>query len=156
MRALRVVDGLAAVAAIALAVLMFGPWFSVARGATRSGWSSLGWAADVLIALAVLGGLAVFATIASARAPSVQVVSTVGATVAAGVSLIAVAVRVVSPPGLGLGASSPVIDVRARAYLALGVLAALALACWRSMADERTSSRGSVYVPPRPRPAPPP
>jgi hypothetical protein len=158
MRRLRVADWIVAVAAILLAVLMFAPWFGLSGSephAARSGWHAVGWAGDVVIGLAIVGALALWIQIASGRAPSVQIVTTVAATIAAAVGTIVAALTVLDPPDIGAAAPSRHVLVRFHGWASLTVLALLALACWRSMADERTTSRASIYAPPPPRPAPP-
>jgi drug/metabolite transporter (DMT)-like permease len=139
MRRVRPADWVAGLAAVVVAVLMSTPWFS-----GESGWSSCGWAGDVVVVLAIAGGLGIVFTIATDRAPSVQVITATGATVAAALATIITAIRVIGAAGTRFPAQGTVI-----------ALALLTVACWRSMADERTDSATSVYVPPAPRVAPP-
>jgi hypothetical protein len=158
MRRLRLADWIVAIAAILLAVLMFAPWFGLSGAGphvARSGWHAVGWAGDAVIGLAIVGGLAVWIEIASGRAPSVQIVTSVAVTIGAILGTIVAAITVLGPPDLGAAAPSRDVLVRFHGWASLGVLAVLAVACWRSMGDERTTSRASAYAPPAPRPAPP-
>jgi hypothetical protein len=139
MRRLRPADWIAGLAVIAVAVLTSLSW-----SGSGSGWSSLGWAGDVIVALAIAGGLGLWGTIAADRAPSVQVITAAGATVAAGLGTIVAVIDL-------LGSA----DARFPAYGATVSLALLTVACWRSMADERTDCAGLMYEPPKRRPAPP-
>jgi hypothetical protein len=139
MRRLRPADWLVGLAGVALAVTTFAAWFGPV-----SGWSTLGWAADVLVALALLGAAGTVVTIAGDRSPSAQILTVTGATIAAAVATIVVALEVLGAAG-----------ARLAAYGAVVAAALLTAACWRSMADERTDSATSVYAPPQRRPAPP-
>ncbi len=139
MRRLRAADWIVGLAAVVVAVLTSLPWF---QGA--SGWSSLGWAGDIVVALAVVASLGSCATIAADRAPSVQVITATGATVASAVATFVAGFQVIGASG-----------VRGTGYATVASLALLTVACWRSMGDERTDSATSVYTPPPARPAPP-
>jgi hypothetical protein len=136
---LRPADWVCGLGAIALGVMLLAAWLG-----SRSGWASVGWAGDVVVGLAVAGGLGICLTVALDRAPSVQVMTATGATVIAGVATIVVATEVIGPA-----------DVRVAAYCGLVSTALLTVACWRSMADERTDAATSAYAPPPARSAPP-
>ena len=67
MRRMRVGEWIALAGAVALLVLMFFDWFSLSTAdgqhvvlldGSLSGWSTLGWFMDVLVAVAIFGGLA--------------------------------------------------------------------------------------------------
>ncbi len=141
MARLRPADWAAGVLAVALAVAMFLPF----EGADRaSGWAAVGWAGDVIVALAIAGGAATWLTIARSREVAVQIVTVTGATVAAAVAAI---VTVIEAIGATEGCYGRWV-VGAAAVL-------LTVACWRSMGDERTDAATSAYTPPPARPAPP-
>jgi hypothetical protein len=138
-RRLRPADWICGLGGLGFAGLLFAPWLGSATG-----WSALGWAGDVVAVLAIAGGAGIWLTIVADRAPSVQVITATGATVAAALVTIVAAIEVI-------GAT----DVRGAAYGGVAVAAVLAVACWRSMADERTDPGLSAYAPPPARPAPP-
>jgi len=141
MARLRPADWAAGVLSIALAVVMFLPF----EGADRaSGWSSVGWLADLLVVLAIAGGAATWLTIALGRSVAVQIVVVTGATVAAGIVTI---VALIEAIGADEGCYGR--------WVVVAVAAALTVACWRSMGDERTDVATSAYTPPPARPAPP-
>jgi hypothetical protein len=141
MRRLRPADWAAGLLAIVVGVGMSLPFQGVDRA---SGWASVGWAGVVVVVLAIIGGAGIWLTIALGRAPSVQVITATGATVAAAVAAI---VTVIEAAGAGDGCYGRWV-VAAAALL-------LAVASWRSMADERTDVADSAYAPPPARPAPP-
>jgi len=138
---LRPFDWAAGVLAVALAVAMFLPF----QGADRaSGWSSVGWAGVIVVALATAGGAATWLTIALGRSVSVQIITATGASVAAGIATIVVVIEAISADDGCYGS-----------WVVSLIAVLLTVACWRSMGDERTDAATSVYTPPPPRPAPP-
>ena len=140
---------LAGAGAVALLVSLFLDWVGPVG---ESGWSSLGWLTLAAAIVAVLAAAWLVATIASAR----PVTEVIGASVTAAVvgpiaaAVIAVRVAVVQP-----GADA-VTTMQAGAYVGLAGVVAVAVGAWWSLADERTDAPESAYVPPAPRPAPPP
>jgi hypothetical protein len=141
MRRLRPADWAAGLSSVALAVAMFLPF----EGADRaSGWSSVGWFAVVLVVLAIAGGLATWLSIALGRPVAVQITVVTGASVAAGIVTLVTLVEAI------------VVDEGCYGrWIVVAVSAALTVACWRSMGDERTDAATSDYEPPPPRSAPP-
>ena len=166
-RRLRSGEALAAFGAIALAALLALDWFFLSTpdariGAHESGIRSLGWFAEVLLILAVLSALALAFFTVTQRAPSIPVTLAVLTTFLGLFAVIAIAVRLIAQPGLGVEAGNADVEVELPAYL--GLLAALAIFAggWRTMADERTDTKESaeqtedvLRVRGAPRPAPP-
>jgi hypothetical protein len=117
-----------------------------------SGWDALGW---LVLALATLSvATAVWLLIATvAERPVTQIVgaAVLGATLAP-IAFVALALRVlVFQP-----ADNAETTIRYGAWIGLAGAALLAVGAWWSLADERTDAPESAYVPPAPRPAPPP
>ena len=164
---LRSGETLAALGAVALAALLALDWFFLSTpdariGAHESGIRALGWFAEVLLILAILSALALaFFTLAN-RAPALPVMLSVLTTFLGAFAVVAIAVRLVAQPGLGVEAGNADVEVELPAYL--GLLAALVITVggWRTMADERTAAKESreqtedvLRVRGAPRPAPP-
>ena len=77
-------------------------------------------------------------------------------------AMIAIAVRLIAQPGLGVDAGNADVDVELPAYLGLVAAAGITFGGWRTMADERTTTKESLEhtedvlrVRGAPRPAPP-
>ncbi|HEV2062770.1 MAG TPA: hypothetical protein VGR12_07965 [Solirubrobacteraceae bacterium] len=166
-RRLRTGESIALVSAILLAVLLGLNWFELSTsdariGAHESGIRALGWFAALLVIVAILGGLALaFFTMAN-RAPGVPVMLAVVTTCFALLAAVAIAVRLIAQPGLGLDVGNADVDVRLPAYLGLAVALLLLYGAWQTMADERTDTKESheqteevLRVRGAPRPAPP-
>ncbi len=164
---LRSGEALALFGAVALALLLALDWFFLSTpdarvGQHESGIRSLGWFAEVLLILAILLALALAFFTVTQRAPSMPVTLAVLTTLFGALAVIAIAVRLVAQPGLGVDAGNVDVDVNLPAIL--GLLSALAIAVggWRAMADERTDTADSIAqtedvlrVRGAPRPAPP-
>ena len=167
MRRLRSGETLAALAAIALAALLALDWFFLSTpdarvGAHESGYRSLGWFAGLLLIFAILSALALAFFTISNRAPGIPVTLMVVTTFLGAFAVIAIAVRLIAQPGLGVEAGNADVEVELPAYL--GLLAALGITAggWRTMADERTDTMESLEQTEdvlrargAPRPAPP-
>jgi hypothetical protein len=164
---LRSGDRLALAGAVALAVLLALNWFFLSTpdarvGAHESGIRSLGWFAELLVVGAILTTIAMAAATATQRAPAWPILLTV-VSVALGVfATLAIAVRLVAQPGLGVDAGNADVEVQLPAYL--GLLAALVMTygVCRAMGDERTDTEEAreqteqvLRVRGGPRPAPP-
>ena len=148
-RRLRSGETLAALGAVALAFLLALDWYFLSTpdariGAHESGIRALGWFAEVVILLAILSALALAFFPVGNRAPGVPVMLGVLTTFLGLFATIAIAVRLVLQPGLGVEAGNADVEVELPAYL--GLLAALAITAggWRTMADERTASKESL------------
>ena len=167
LRRLRSGETIALAGAIALALLLALDWFFLSTpdarvGAHESGIRALGWFATILMlgAIVVALGLAFFTV--TQRAVAVPVMLAVFTTVLGFAAVVAIAVRLVAQPGLGVGAGNTDVEIELPAYLGLLAAIAIAFGGWRSMADERTDSKESIEqtedvlrVRGAPRPAPP-
>jgi hypothetical protein len=167
MSRLRTGEWVAAISAVGLFITLFFDWFSVdghAAGWTAyapggvlhlSGWGSLGWFMDVLLGLMILGGVALAFMNVRRAAPAWPVGASVLMWTAGTLIWIALAVRVATQPGLGLGLSNRPVLVEAPAYLGLLFAALIPLGAFLSLRDERTHTREArAYTPPTPRTAP--
>ncbi len=164
---LRSGEALALFGAVALALLLALDWFFLSTpdarvGQHESGIRSLGWFAEVLLILAILLALALAFFTVTQRAPSMPVTLAVLTTLFGALAVIAIAVRLVAQPGLGVDAGNADVEVELPAYLGLFAALAIALGAWRTMADERTETGESheqteevLRVRGAPRPAPP-
>jgi hypothetical protein len=140
---------LTGVGAVALVVSLFLEWVGPV-GAT--GWDALGWLVLALVVIAVLcaAGLVVL-TAADRPVTHIVAAAVVTATIAP-VALLVLALRaLVFQPG-----ANDVTTVEYGAWIGLAGAALLTVGAWWSLADERTDAPESAYVPPAPRPAPPP
>lgn len=146
---LRSGEIIAAVAAVGLLVVLGADWFELRSrvavvGATSTGYASLGWFADALLIFAALSCLALAATTVFERAPVTPVGVQTVTVVATFIGLICVALRLVFQPGLGVGADDTSVDLLPGAYLGLLFSLLMFAGAWRSIGDERTSSRFSL------------
>jgi purine-cytosine permease-like protein len=161
---LRAGEWTAIAGAAALLVALFLPWFGVelpARSAllvvglgedSDDGWSTLGWL-TIVIALAAVGCAAWLAIANATSRPVAQsVAASVLAATAGTFAFIAVALRaLVFQPG-----PNEIVTVRYGGWIGLLAALSLALGGWWAIKDERTDAPESAYIPPEPRPAPPP
>jgi hypothetical protein len=127
---------------IALAALLGLRWFAVSTPqadlrASESGIAALGWLATFLLLAAIVAAVAQLAATATQTAAALPVTLSVVAFTLAFLALVAILVRLVLQPGLGIDAGNADVDLRWPAFA--GALAALAMAAgaWRAMADER-------------------
>ena len=147
---LRTGELIALVAAIALALLLAADWFFLSTpdarvGAHESGIRSLGWFAELLILAAILLALALaFFTATQRAATAFPVVLSVLTTAFGGLAFLAILLRLILQPGLGVGAGNADVDIEVPAYLGLIAAAAIAYGGWRTMADERTDMPEAV------------
>jgi hypothetical protein len=166
---LRPYDRLALAGAIALAVLLALNWFFLSTpdarvGAHESGLRSLGWFATLLVVGAILTTVAMAVATATQRAHAWPIVLTV-ISVALGVfATLAIAIRLVAQPGLGVEAGNADVEVQLPAYLGLLASLVMTYGAARAMGDERTDTPESleqtedvlrVRGAPRPAPQPP-
>jgi hypothetical protein len=166
---------LAGVGAVVLLVSLFLDWFAVrmpaapaqvhrsgvdeigvslpgSRGYSASGWDTLGWLVLAIVAAAIV--LAVWLVVATAipRPVTEVIAAAVLATTVGTVAFVMLALRAfVFQPG-----ANAVTELRYGGWIGLAGALALAVGAWWSLADERTDAPESAYVPPAPRPAPPP
>jgi hypothetical protein len=151
---IRAGEALTAIGAIALFVLLFADWFE-GGGASRSGWSSLGWALIVLL-VAVLAMALVLLTATVARAKPAIIVGSAAITFTLGLVtfLVALVRSLITQPDLDLGLGNGDVALQAAGYLGLLALALTAAGAWVTLADERTGAPESAYTPPPARPVP--
>jgi hypothetical protein len=165
MSRLRAGEWLALVGAVALLVLMFFDWFAahaepdppdtitVAIGETVSltGWSTLGWLMDVLVAVAIFGGLALSYMTVKRASPAWPVGAGVLTWVFGSLIFLVLVVRVT----IAQPYDDALVDVQLPAYLGLVAAALVPLGGFLSIRDERTTSpEARAYTPPPPRSVP--
>lgn len=154
MRRIRRGEALMGAGAIALFVLLFADWFK-GGGVSASGWSSIGWALDVLLVAVLalvtvtIGSLVTRAKVAIAIGASV--LTTALAIVTFPIALVRV---LITQPDLDLGLGNDAVSVQLAGYLGLVALALIAVGAWIAIADERTDAPDSAYTPPPARPVP--
>lgn len=154
MRRIRAGEALAGSGAIALFALLFANWFS-GGGVSASGWSSIGWGLDVLLAAVSLLGLIVVGAVVLRTRPAVAVGAAVLTVAVSAITLVAALVRVlVTQPDLDRGLGNAAVSVEASGYLGLAALALVLAGAWITIGDERTAAPESAYTPPPPRPLP--
>jgi hypothetical protein len=140
---------LAGVGGGVLFAALFLDWFGPVG---ESGWDSLGWLVLAIVAAAI--ALAAWLVVATAVArPVTQVVTAdVLASVVSALAFVVLALRaLVFQPG-----PNALVEPRYGGWLGLAGALAMTIGAWWSLADERTEASESAYVPPAPRPAPPP
>jgi hypothetical protein len=154
MRRIRRGEALMGVGAIALFVLLFADWFK-GGGVSESGWSSLGWALDVLLAAVLVMVVVTLGSLLTRANVAIAIGATVLTTVLTAVTLVIALLRVlIFQPDLDLGLGNQAVTVQVAGYLGLVALAMVAVGGWLGIADERTDAPDSAYTPPPPRPVP--
>jgi hypothetical protein len=172
MSRIRAGEWIAAVGAAGLLVVLFFDWFGLAfkhaakeiplgggvglvgvrAHSSLSGWSTLGWFMDVLLVVAIVGGLALPYMVAKRTSPAWPVGAAVLTIAIASAVLLVLIVRLLSLAGdegpLAIGVKLP-------AYLGLVFAALIPVGAFLSLKDERTdSAEARDYVPPPARTAP--
>ena len=142
---IRTGERLALAGGIALPMLLCFNWFFLhtpdARlGAHQTGWRSIGWFVTFLLLASTLAALSMVFTTATQRAQAWPIVLTVFTFVLGTLGTLAVAIRFVAQPGLGVDASDGQVDLELSAWLGLLSIAAIALGGWLAMLDERTDT----------------
>jgi hypothetical protein len=167
---LRAGEWVAALGSVGLLVVLFFDWFGLsfkggAAGAASSvqlvgvrsasslsGWSTLGWFMDLLLCVAIIGGLSLSYMTVKRTSPAWPVgagVLTVGAGTLVFVILV---VRVLSLAG---DAGAIAISAQLPAYLGLLFALLIPLGAFLSLKDERTDSpEARAYTPPPARSVP--
>lgn len=125
------------VAGVALLVSLFLAWFDAQEVVAVSAWEAFS-VTDVVLALAALGGLALFAAQATSRSPAVATAVTVVVSAFAVPATLLAAYRLLNPPG-----PNDLVGLEPGAYLGLLATLALTVAAWRAMRDE--SPRASEH-----------
>jgi hypothetical protein len=173
MRRLRTGEWIAATGAVGLFASLFFDWIAVSiehppsgggvlnlldqmSTDSLSGWSNLGWFMDVLLGVAIVGGLSLSYMTAKRTSPAWPVGAAVltvglGAVIAA-----ALALRLLDLGGdTSLGFDKIAISVQLPAYLGLLFMALIPFGGFLSLKDERTDSpEARAYTPPPARTAP--
>ena len=154
MTRIRVGEAVTAIGTIGLFVLLFADWFK-GGGVTRSGWSSLGWALDVLlVALLALVVVTVGSLVARSKVAIAIGAAVITSTLAVITFAIALIRVLIAQPDLDLGLGNGAVTVQVAGYLGLAALALIAAGGWIAIGDERTDAPDSAYTPPPPRPVP--
>jgi hypothetical protein len=142
-------ERLAVAGAIALALLLCLDWFFLSTpdarvGAHESGWRSLGWPIALLLLADIGAGLAMVFTTATQRAQAWPIVLAAFTLVLGILGTLAIAVRLIAQPGLGVDAGNVDVEIEPAAWL--GLLSALALTAgaWIAMLDERTDTAEAI------------
>lgn len=168
MSRLRAGEWLALVGAVALFVLMFFDWFDVGRytaaagddqievslpdlPVSLTGWGSLGWFMDVLVAVTIFGGLALSYMTVKRASPAWPVGAGVLTWILGLLIFLVLLVRVtIFQPYV-----DAMVDVSLPAYLGLVAAALVPLGAFLSIRDERTASpEARAYTPPPARSVP--
>ncbi len=162
MRRLRKGERLTLLASVALFGVLFGRWFDAVApnghasiiDLHRSGWTSLGWFMDLLLAVTILGGLAMAVTTAMRRSPTLPMAANVLTWVFGSLTWWILFFVVLSQPNLGAGLGNGLVTVQPLAYVGLVLAALIPIGAFVAMRDERTDAPESAYEPPPPRPVP--
>jgi hypothetical protein len=160
-------ERMALAGAVGLAVLLGFDWFYLSTpdarlGAHESGIRALGWFAELLLVAAILLALAMAATTAFQRAVAWPLVLSVFALLFGIAGTLAVAIRLIAQPSLGVDAGNADVELEPAAWLGLAAIIAIAAGAWRALTDERTDTAEAreqteevLRVRGAPRPAPP-
>jgi hypothetical protein len=152
---MRAGEWIAAAGAVALLVLMFFDWFGSAHAlsddGSLSGWSTLGWFMDVLVAVAIFGGASLSYMTIKRASPAWPVGAGILTWTLGSLIFLVLLVRVtIAQPGV-----DALVSVQLPAYLGLAAAALIPLGGFLSIRDERTASgEAAAYVPPPPRSVP--
>ena len=144
---LRIGEGLAAAAALALLVVMFLGWYGT-DAETLSAWEAFAITDVVLFAVALLA-LALAVAQVTQRAPSLPVAFGVLTAAASIVAVVLLLYRILNEPG-----PDDLVEVRAGAWLGLAALALLGAGAWRSIGDETPAAGDETAAQVERRPAP--
>jgi cytochrome bd-type quinol oxidase subunit 2 len=138
-------ERLALVAAVALAALLLFDWFYLSTpdarvGAHETGIRGLGWFISFLLLASIVAALAMVFTTATQRAQAWPIVLSVFTMVLASLGTLAIAVRLIAQPGLGVDAGNADVELEPAAFLGLLAAAAVAAGAWIGLLDERTDT----------------
>jgi hypothetical protein len=131
-----------------LLVAMFLDWYSAPGGATANAWEAFT-VNDVLVAIAALFGIALFAGAATQRSPAVAQSVAALTLPFAFVGSVLVILRTLSLPGAADGR-------QAGLYIGLVAVVGVLVGAWRSMGDESFPREVTPQVEVTPLPAPKP
>jgi hypothetical protein len=164
MSRIRVGEWVAALGAVGLLVLLFFDWFGGGpnfvetfkangngTGPHLSGWGALGWFMDVLLCVAIFGGLALSYMTVKRVSPAWPVGAGVLTWVLGTLIFLVLLVRVtIAQPGV-----DALVSVQLPAYLGLLCALLIPVGGFLSLRDERTDSpEARAYTPPPARTAP--
>ena len=168
MNRLRAGEYVAALGAVGLLVVLFFDWFAFhltragnvgvfVRGTGgMSGWSTLGWFMDVLLCVAIFGGLSLSYMTVKRTSPAWPVGAAVLTVGLGAVIALALALRLLDLAGdSSFGPAKVAIGVQLPAYLGLLFAILIPVGGFLSLKDERTDSpEARAYTPPPARAAP--
>lgn len=152
-----------------LLVVMFLNWFGVdgraagwkayaplgSHGVHQSGWGSLGWPVDLLVCVAIFGGLALSYMTVKRASPAFPIGAAVLTWALGSLIFLVLLLRVLLQPSLGAGLPNAAVTVQLPAYLGLLFAGLIPLGGFLSLRDERTdSAEARAYTPPPARPVP--
>ena len=172
MSRLRLGEWVAAIGAVGLFVTLFFDWFGAEPGPASSssfegggilnllntyseghasGWSTLGWFMDVLLCVAIVGGLSLASMTLKRTAPAWPMGAGILTWTLGGLIWLVLLVRVtIAQPG-----PDALMAVQAPAYLGLLFALLIPVGGFLSIRDERTHTPEALaYTPPTPRTAP--
>jgi hypothetical protein len=150
MSRLRAGEWVAAVGSLGLLVVLFLDWFAVGD-VGRSGWNTLGWFMDLLLCVAIFGGLSLSYMTVKRTSPAWPVGAGVLTTGLGFLIFLVLLVRVaIAQPG-----PDELVAVQLPACLGLLFAAVIPFGGFLSLKDERTDSpEARAYTPPPARTAP--
>jgi hypothetical protein len=163
---LRAGEWVAATGALGLVVVLFFDWFGATLqhappglhtfSGSQSGWSTLGWFMDVLLCVAIVGGLSLSYMTVKRTSPAWPVGAAVLTVGIGTVIALALALRLLDLAGdSDLGTVRIAIGVQLPAYLGLLFTILIPVGGFLSLKDERTDSpEARAYTPPPARTAP--
>ena len=172
MNRLRAGEWVAAAGSVGLLVVLFFDWFAVHTPlsgpklgggilnllhqhhdvGSLSGWSTLGWFMDLLLCVAIIGGLALTYMTARRSAPAWPVGASVLTLTFGAIVVVILAIRLLDLAG---DDAALTISVRWPAYAGLVFAALIPAGAWVALRDDRTHTAESrAYVPPPARPIP--
>lgn len=167
LRRLRSGERMALAGAVALAVLLGLNWFMLSTpdariGQHESGIRALGWFATLLMLVAIVAAVGMVFASLTQRAAAIPVISSVLTAFTGFFATVAILVRLIAQPDLGVDAGDVDVEVLLPAYLGLLAAIGIAVGGWIALADERTDTAESreqtedvLRVRGAPRPAPP-
>ena len=149
MRRLRQGERLTLLSGIALAILLGLDWFFLSTpdariGAHESGIRSLGWFAALLCLAAIGWSLALTFVTLTQRPTAFPVIAAVMTWIFGLLAVLAIAVRLIFQPTLGVDATAADVEVELPAWLGLIAAMGITLGGWLTLADERTNARESL------------
>ena len=142
-------EWLALIGAVALIAVLCLDWFFLSTpdarvGAHESGWRALGWPITLLLLAGIGTSLAMVFTTATQRAQAWPIILTAFALVFSLLGTLAIAVRLIAQPGLGVDAGNVDVELEPGAWLGLLTAMAMTAGAAIGMLDERTDAPESI------------